>query len=106
MTDTTIKTDHPAITAEGAPAGDGITLYGAPWCGDTRRSKALLDRLGVPYADVDIDQSPAATAWITAQRGGERRIPTIVLGPGQPLLFEPTDDELESALVRVGYLRG
>ncbi len=91
-------------TADGGPAQPGITLYGAPWCGDTRRSRRLLDRLGVSYTNIDVDEHPAGNAWATAQHGGERLIPTILLAPDEPLLFEPSDDALRAALVRTGYL--
>lgn len=93
-----------ATDESGAPARDEITLYGAPWCGDTRRSQAMLRRLNVPFTDIDVDQDAAANAWATAQQGGERRIPTIFLADGAPLLFEPSDADLRAALARTGYL--
>jgi mycoredoxin len=97
--------DRTALTSDdGAPIQDGITLYGAQWCGDTRRSERLLNRLGIAYTYVDVDEHEAGNAWATAQRGGERRIPTIHLVPDRPLLFEPSDDELRDALVDTGYL--
>ena len=95
---TTLTTD------QGAPIQDGITLYGAQWCGDTRRSERLLHRLGIDYTYVDVDEHDAGNAWATEQRGGDRRIPTIYLAPGQPVLFEPSDDDLRDALVETGYL--
>ena len=97
--------DRSATTTEdGAPKRDGITLYGAQWCGDTRRSERLLTRLGIDYTYVDVDEHEAGNAWATEQRGGQRLIPTIYLAPGQPLLFEPTDEDLHAALVQTGYL--
>jgi len=86
-----------------ARTSEGITVFGAPWCGDTRRSQALLERLGIEYAFVDVDLSPEASAWAAAQNGGQRRIPVIVTAPEQPLLIEPSDAELLAALQQVGY---
>jgi mycoredoxin len=98
---------EPTIDEHGAPAGEGVFVYGADWCGDTRRSRALLDRLGIPFTDVDIDASPAANAWAAAQNDGQRRIPVVFL-PGQAIvpmiLIEPSDDDLLAALGRTGYL--
>lgn len=39
-----------------------ITMYGADWCGDCRRSKRLLEELDVQvtHIDVEVDQSAAA----------------------------------------------
>ena len=91
-------------TDQGAPIQDGITLYGAQWCGDTRRSEGLLNRLGIEYTYVDVDAHDPGNSWATEQRGGDRRVPTIYLAPDQPLLFEPSDDDLRDALVTTGYL--
>src|SRR5687768_16252636 len=85
----------PAATRlDGSPMGAGITLYGAWWCGDTRRAVAMLDRLGLDYAQVDIDANPAANFWAAAQNGGQRRIPVVVLGSDGPVLIEPSDEAL------------
>ena len=104
VTSQTLVTQDPFTTTDGAPTRPGITLYGAQWCGDTRRSQRLLNRLGIDYTYVDVDENEAGNAWATEQRGGERLIPTISLAPDQPLLFEPSDDEFRAALVQTGYL--
>ena len=97
--------DRAALTTDqGAPVQDGITLYGAQWCGDTRRSERLLNRLGIDYTYVDVDEHEAGNDWATEQRGGKRLIPTIYLAPDQPLIFEPSDEDLRDALVETGYL--
>jgi mycoredoxin len=99
-------TSPAATRLDGSPAGTGITLYGAWWCGDTRRSVGLLDRLGLDYAQVDVDADPAANAWAAAQNGGQRRIPVVVLGAGGPTLIEPSDEALLTALGETGRLVG
>jgi len=90
------------VDAEGAPAPDGITFYGADWCGDSRRSQALLDRLGVPYVFVDVDEDRAASDWAARHNHGQRRIPTIAFGAGGSVLIEPSDDALTDALRAAG----
>lgn len=92
------------IGEDGAPTGDGITFYGTGWCPDSRRSRRLLDGLGISYAYVDLDQDAAALAWAARQNGGQRRIPTIAVGPGGPVLIEPSDDELGTALRDAGLI--
>ena len=37
-----------------------ITMYGADWCGDCRRSKGYLTAHGVPFTYVDVDADAAA----------------------------------------------
>lgn len=100
------ETGRTAVREDGSPAGDGITFYGTGWCPDSRRSRALLDRLAVPYAFVDLDADAAATAWAAAQNGSVRRIPTIALGVDGPILIEPTDAALDAALRERGLVGG
>ena len=76
-----------------------ITVYGADWCEDTRRSQRLLRRLHVPHQYVNIDEDLEGLARARALNNGERRTPTIDLGLGGPSLVEPDNDTLAAALV-------
>ena len=76
---------------------DGVVLYGAMWCGDCVRSKALLDRVAVPYTWIDTDAEPGAIDVVIAANDGRRSIPVIVLPDGTHLT-EPSDPELRAAL--------
>jgi mycoredoxin len=73
-----------------------ITMYGAEWCGDCRRSKALLDRRGVEYDYVDlevvVDGADRAKAI-----SGRTQIPVVVFPDGTHFT-EPTDAELAAKL--------
>ena len=75
----------------------GIVVYGTTWCGDCRRSKRLLDRHGIPYVWVDIEEQPEAASLVERINGGRRSVPTIVLGDGQ-VLVEPSDRQLGDAV--------
>ncbi|GAB3155752.1 mycoredoxin [Amycolatopsis stemonae] len=74
-----------------------LTVYGASWCPDVKRSRALLDREGVEYSYVDVEADAAAEARVRELQDGERRIPTIVFADGT-VLVEPSDDELSERL--------
>ena len=37
-----------------------ITMYGADWCGDCRRSKAYLDSHNVTYNYIDVEKDLSA----------------------------------------------
>ena len=76
-----------------------ITVYGADWCEDTRRSQRLLRRLHVPHHYVNIDDDLDGLERAKALNHGERRTPTIDLGLGGPALVEPDNDTLAAALV-------
>ncbi len=80
-----------------------LTVYGAQWCGDCRRSKRLLDDRNVSYRWVDLESEPDATAAVLERNDGRRIIPTIVFPDGTHLA-EPSDDELSSKLSAHGLL--
>ena len=76
-----------------------ITVYGADWCEDTRRSLRLLRRLHVVHRYVNIDEDLDALERAKALNGGQRRTPTIDMGLGGEALVEPDNEMLSAALV-------
>lgn len=74
-----------------------IKMYGADWCPDCRRSKALLVRTQTSFEWVDTDQDAAGKAHIRQLQGQEPRIPTIVFDDGS-FLVEPSDEDLAAKL--------
>jgi thioredoxin reductase (NADPH) len=76
---------------------DQITVYGAPWCPDCRRSKAFLQEQRVPFAWVDIDQDAEGLRFVEELQRGGRTIPTIMFPDGSHLL-EPSNTELAEKL--------
>ncbi len=81
-----------------------ITVYGADWCEDTRRSQRLLRRLHVPHHYINIDEDLDGLARAVALNHGERRTPTIDLGLGSEALVEPDNELLTAALVELEML--
>lgn len=81
-----------------------ITVYGADWCGDCLRSKALLERHAVPYVWVDLVAEPEHEAEVLRRNDGRQSIPVIVFPDGSHLT-EPSDPELAAALVALGLVR-
>ncbi|WP_158892983.1 glutaredoxin domain-containing protein [Amycolatopsis anabasis] len=80
-------------------APEQLTVYGADWCPDVKRSRALLDREGIGYRYVDVEQDEQAEALVRRLQDGERRIPTLVWPDGTQLV-EPSDEELTAHLER------
>ena len=81
-----------------------ITVYGADWCEDTRRSLRHLRRLAVAHQYVNIDEDAVGLERAKSLNGGVRRTPTIDLGVGSSALVEPDNDTLSSALVELQML--
>jgi mycoredoxin len=73
-----------------------ITFYGADWCGDCRRSKALLNAVGVDFEMKDVEESPEFTEE-AKEISGRTNIPVIVFADGKHLV-EPSDPELHAEL--------
>ena len=80
----------------------GVKVYGADWCEDTQRARAFLERLGVQYQYVNIEQDESAAAWVREHNDGKERKPTVDIA-GQ-VLSTPTDHELTSALRERGLM--
>lgn len=76
----------------------GMTVYGALWCPDCRRSKQFLAEHRIPYRWVDIEQEPEAQETVRLLNDGRQIIPTIVFDGGGPILVEPSNAELAARL--------
>jgi mycoredoxin len=74
-----------------------ITVYGTSWCGGSRRCRLLLERFGIPYQWVDIDQDEKAARFVESVNRGFRSVPTIVWPDGSRLT-EPSETELANKL--------
>lgn len=75
----------------------GITVIGASWCPDCRRTKAFLSEQRISYEWIDLDTSPEATDIVERLNGGSRIIPTVIFPDGTHLA-EPGNDELADKL--------
>ncbi|RHW28627.1 mycoredoxin [Nocardioides immobilis] len=62
-----------------------FTMYTTPWCGYCRRLKGQLDREGITYEVVDIEQHPEAIAIVEAANHGNQTVPTLVFDDGTAL---------------------
>lgn len=77
-----------------------LTVYGAEWCRDCRRSKAVLDVRRVSYVYVDLAAQPARADEAEALTG-RKTIPVLVFPDGEHLV-EPSNAELCAKLDRSG----
>jgi len=77
-------------------ASETITMFGADWCRDCRRTKAQLDELGVDYTYIDLEAEPAA-ADVAREISGRTQIPVVVY-PDSSHHVEPTNADVESKL--------
>ena len=74
-----------------------ITMYSTPWCGYCRRLKSQLDREGIAFAEVDIDQVPEAADIVMRVNDGNQTVPTLVFADGSAL----TNPSLAQVLAKI-----
>ena len=80
---------------------DRITVYGADWCGDTRRTLRHLDRKKVAYDYIDIEENRDGEQKVIEFNNGKRRIPLVEIATERgemKSLSVPTDSDLEKAM--------
>jgi mycoredoxin len=59
-----------------------VTMYSTPWCGYCHRLKSQMDREGIAYEVVDIEQVPEAAEVVAKINGGNQTVPTLVYADG------------------------
>ncbi len=76
-----------------------ITMYGADWCGDCRRTKQYLAKNEIAYTWVDVEANPDEIAAVMRYNGGRKNIPVVVFADGSHLT-EPSDADMDAKLGR------
>ena len=56
-----------------------VVIYTTMFCPYCHRAKALLDRKGVAYTEVDVMMDPAKRQEMTERSGGGRTVPQILI---------------------------
>ncbi|HEX2144773.1 MAG TPA: mycoredoxin [Glycomyces sp.] len=62
-----------------------ITMYSTTWCGYCRSLKSALEREGVLYKEVNIEDDPDAAAFVMGVNGGNATVPTLQFEDGSAL---------------------
>ncbi len=57
-----------------------ITIYTTELCGFCRRAKALLDKKGVAFTEIDVTFDAAERTRMMQRAGGKRTVPQIFIG--------------------------
>ena len=61
-------------------------VYSATWCGHCHRLKAQLDRAGIAYRQIDVDEEPSVLPKLEELNDGELIIPTVEFSDGSALV--------------------
>lgn len=73
-----------------------VVVYGAEWCADCHRAKALFDQYGIAYTYYDIDKDEAKKQRMIELADGKNIVPVITIG--DTILLEPSNETLLQVL--------
>ena len=62
-----------------------VTMYSTTWCGYCRRLKSQMEREGIEYVEINIEETPGAADFVMSVNGGNRTVPTVHFPNGQAL---------------------
>jgi len=74
-----------------------LTMYTTTWCGYCSRLKAMLQREGIEYQEVNIESDDHAAELVMSVNGGNRTVPTVVF-PNGTALTNPTLAQVKAEL--------
>jgi mycoredoxin len=80
-----------------APAAGTITMFSTTWCGYCKRLKTQLDREGIGYTEVNIEEVPDAAAYVMKVNNGNQTVPTVIF-PDGTAATNPSLAEVKSRL--------
>jgi mycoredoxin len=86
-------------------AATAVTMYTTTWCGYCVRLKKLMQREGIAYAEVDIEQDESAADVVMRANGGNRTVPTLVFADGSALT-NPSIDQVKTRIAESSASRG
>ncbi len=62
------------------PASAPIKVYSTSWCPDCRAAKMALDKKGIAYQEINIEEVADAADYVMSVNGGKRSVPTLQYG--------------------------
>ena len=88
-----------AVPGQTLPAPGTVTMFTTTWCGYCVRLKKLMQREGIEFAEVDIEQDPSAAELVMRANGGNRTVPTLLFADGSALT-NPSIDQVKAQLAQ------
>lgn len=82
-----MSTDTASATER--PAPETLTLYTTSWCPFCLKLKAALREDEIDYAEIDIEDTPDAAAFVAAHNDGNHVVPTVHFPSGEIVTNPP-----------------
>ncbi len=86
------------MSALALPTTGTITMFSTTWCGYCRRLKSALDREGIGYTEVNIEDDESSADYVMSVNGGNQTVPTVVFPDGSAA----TNPSLAEVRTRLG----
>lgn len=80
------------------PESGSITMFSTDWCGYCKRLKLMLDKTGIGYTEINIENTPGTPELIEEINGGDQIVPTVVFPDGT----SATNPSLRDVQARLG----
>ena len=78
---------------------DELVMFTTTWCGYCVRLKRFLEREGIAYREVNIEDDDTAAEFVMSVNGGNRTVPTLRF-PNGSALTNPSPNEVVAELAR------
>lgn len=75
-----------------------ITMYTTSICSDCIKTKNFLDKYGIAYQEINIENDDAAATFVMEANNGKRSVPTLVCEGVVSNLSQFTREKLEAFL--------
>ncbi|MCG6499091.1 mycoredoxin [Kitasatospora sp. A2-31] len=79
-----------------------VTMYSTTWCGYCNRLKSQLDREGIGYTEINIEEDPASASFVESVNNGNQTVPTVLVVPAgggeQVVMTNPSLLQVKKAL--------
>lgn len=64
------------------PSSGMITMFTTTWCGYCSRLKSQLDKAGIGYTEVNVEEVDGTSELVMSLNGGNRTVPTVLFPDG------------------------
>ncbi|MGW4730710.1 mycoredoxin [Streptomyces shenzhenensis] len=79
-----------------------VTMYSTTWCGYCRRLKSQMEREGIAYTEINIEQDPESAAFVEKANDGNQTVPTVLVVPtsggNEVVMTNPSLAQVKQAL--------
>lgn len=68
--------------ADFIPPAGSVLMFSTTWCGYCRNLKGQMDRAGVSYTEVNIEEVEGTAELVAEVNGGNQTVPTLIFPDG------------------------